>query len=131
VDRAGAYVRAVAEMIFPEGLQGEAEFERFAKAMRGLKGPDPRGGPYLLANMTEFGKTPMIPLDRFGEMGYSIVIYPVTLLRVAMGAVTRALQELKATGSAAGLLGQMQTRQELYDLVGYTPGTPWEWPRRP
>jgi methylisocitrate lyase len=81
--------------------------------------------------MTEFGKTPMIPLDRFGEMGYSIVIYPVTLLRVAMGAVTRALQELKATGSAAGLLGQMQTRQELYDLVGYTPGTPWEWPRRP
>lgn len=126
VNRAAAYVRAGAEMIFPEGLANEAEFKTFAQAMRRLEGPDPRGGPYLLANMTEFGKTPMLPLSAFDSMGYSIVIYPVTMLRVAMGAVTRALAELRKTGTAAGLLGQMQTRQQLYDTIGYTPGKPWE-----
>lgn len=78
--------------------------------------------------MTEFGKTPMIPLKRFEAMGYSIVIYPVSLLRVAMGAVTRALEVLKAEGSVEKLLGEMQSRQELYGLIGYTPGTPWEFP---
>lgn len=128
VDRAAAYALAGADMIFPEGLASEDEFANFAKRLRKLKGPSPNGGPYLLANMTEFGKTPHLPLDRFAEMGYSIVIYPVTLLRVAMGAVTRALETLKADGSAENLLAQMQTRQALYDLVGYTPGTPWEWP---
>jgi len=128
VARAGAYVKAGADMIFPEGLTGEDEFARFAKAMKGLKGANPSGGPYLLANMTEFGKTPMIPLAKFSEMGYSIVIYPVTLLRVAMGAVTRALETLKRDGSAQTLLGEMQTRQQLYDLIEYTPGKPWEWP---
>jgi methylisocitrate lyase len=131
VDRAAAYARAGADMIFPEGLSSAGEFERFAAAMRGLKGPDPRGGPYLLANMTEFGKTPMIPLAEFERMEYSIVIYPVTLLRVAMGAVTRALQVLRDQGSAEPLLTRMQTREELYALIGYRPGTPWEWPARP
>ncbi|MEI7657625.1 MAG: isocitrate lyase/phosphoenolpyruvate mutase family protein [Phycisphaerae bacterium] len=126
IDRAAAYVAAGADMIFPEGLTSEAEFETFAKAMRGLKGPDPRGGPYLLANMTEFGKTPMLALERFGAMGYSCVIYPVTLLRIAMHAVTQALETIKTEGSAASVLGSMQTRQQLYDLVGYKPGVPWE-----
>lgn len=128
INRAAAYVRAGADMIFPEGLASEAEFKTFAQAMQGLDGPSARGGPYLLANMTEFGKTPMLPLGAFDALGYSIVIYPVTLLRVAMGAVTRALQTLREGGSAEPLLGQMQTRAELYDLVGYKPGTPWEWP---
>lgn len=130
VDRAASYVFAGADMIFPEGLSSEKEFAEFATAMRGLRGPNPAGGPYLLANMTEFGKTPMIPVERFGAMGYSCVIFPVTLLRVAMGAVTRALEHLRTTGSAEGLLGQMQTRKELYDLVGYKPGTPWEFGKR-
>lgn len=80
--------------------------------------------------MTEFGKTPMIPLSKFGELGYSCVIYPVTLLRVAMGAVTKALETLKSTGSAESLLSGMQTRQQLYDLVSYKPGTPWQMPLR-
>jgi methylisocitrate lyase len=128
VTRARAYVRAGASMIFPEGLQSEEEFAKFARAMRELQGPDPRGGPYLLANMTEFGKTPIIPVSRFEAMGYSCVIFPVTLLRVAMGAVTKALEQLHREGSASGLLASMQTRQELYDLVGYTPGKAWEWP---
>lgn len=130
VARARAYVEAGAEMIFPEGLASEQEFGAFAEAMwRGGGGGSGAGAmPYLLANMTEFGKTPIIPLSRFAAMGYSCVIYPVTLLRVAMGAVTAALHELKATGTAEGLLGRMQTRKELYELVGYSPGVAWEWP---
>lgn len=123
VHRAKAYCHAGADMIFPEGLTTEKEFADFASCLRASV-----PSCLLLANMTEFGKTPMIPLSRFQEMGYSCVIYPVTLLRVAMGAVTKALRELKSSGSAEGLLPQMQTRKELYELVGYTPGVPWEWP---
>ena len=128
IDRAAAYVFAGADMIFPEGLASEQEFGQFAAAMQGLRGANPRGGPYLLANMTEFGKTPMIPVERFGAMGYSCVIFPVTLLRIAMGAVTAALEQVRITGSAEGLLKQMQTREELYKLIGYKPGVPWEVP---
>ncbi len=124
VARAKAYVQAGAEMIFPEGLTGEDEFAAFAREVR------PGGSkPFLLANMTEFGKTPMIPLARFGEMGYHLVIFPVTLLRVAMGAVTKALETLGREGSAESLLGGMQTRKDLYDLIGYEPGRAWEWPK--
>ncbi len=123
IARAKAYVAAGADMIFPEGLTTEAEFEGFAKALHG-----PGGGPFLLANMTEFGKTPIIPLSRFAAMGYHCVIFPVSLLRVAMGAVTAALAELKSTGSVAPFIDRMQTRQELYGLVNYTPGKPWEAP---
>jgi methylisocitrate lyase len=122
VTRAKAYVAAGADMIFPEGLTSEDEFARFAAGMNGTT--------YLLANMTEFGKTPSIPLARFAAMGYSAVIYPVSLLRVAMGAVTRALDDLKRDGSVDAFVAQMQTRQELYDLIGYTPGKPWEFPAR-
>ncbi len=124
VDRAKAYVEAGATMIFPEGLATADEFGRFAAAMEPLK--DRR--PYLLANMTEFGKTEMIPLARFGELGYDLVIYPVSTLRAAMGAVTRMLAELRETGTLEGQLGAMQTREELYRMVGYRPGTAWEFP---
>jgi methylisocitrate lyase len=124
-DRARAYLEAGADMIFPEGLQGEDEFERFAEICRRI-----RPGCLLLANMTEFGRTPIIPLSRFAEMGYSCVIYPVSLLRAAMGAVSRALERLRADGSVQGFIDRMQTRQELYDLLGYTPGQEWRWPVR-
>ncbi len=136
IARATAYVQAGADMIFPEGLASEAEFATFAQAMQKLPGPAGSSptrngaGPYLLANMTEFGKTPMIPLPRFAELGYSIVIYPVTLLRIAMGAVEKALADLAKHGSAESLLPAMQTRQQLYDLVQYKPGVPWEVPSR-
>jgi methylisocitrate lyase len=129
INRAAAYTLAGADMIFPEGLTSEDEFKAFAQAMQRLKGPSPRGGPYLLANMTEFGKTPIIPLDRFAQMGYSCVIFPVSLLRVAMGAVAKALEQLKKDGSVQQFLPQMQTRQQLYDLIQYKPGVPWEFPR--
>lgn len=126
VSRATAYVRAGAEMIFPEGLASEQEFAAFADAMKKEQGPNPRGGPYLLANMTEFGKTPIIPRARFEAMGYSLVIWPVSMLRVAMGATTRALATLRDTGSVAAVIDQMQSRQQLYELIGYTPGKAWE-----
>ena len=127
IDRAEAYVNAGAAMIFPEGLSSEEEFEAFAKTLRERLGAT---RVRLLAIMTEFGKTPIIPLDRFGAMGYDLVIYPVTTLRVAMGAVARALGTLREHGSVEPFLNEMQTRQELYDLVGYAPGTPWAFPAR-
>jgi methylisocitrate lyase len=134
VERARDYVRAGADMIFPEGLTTEDEFARFAAAMG--RGPKAESAaitamgrtPYLLANMTEFGKTPLISLEKFGAMGYSCVIWPVTLLRVAMGAVLGALQQLHREGTVEGFLDQMQTRKDLYELVKYTPGVPWEFP---
>ena len=121
--RAREYVRAGADMIFPEGLTSEAEFRQFALA---LNGDQTAKRTYLLANMTEFGKTPIISHASFAAMGYSCVIYPVSLLRVAMGAVSRALAQLRQDGSVEGLLKDMQSRQELYDLIGYKPGVPWE-----
>jgi methylisocitrate lyase len=130
VRRAREYVKAGADMIFPEGLASEAEFAQFAHAMKGMKAGASGKPPYLLANMTEFGKTPLIPLANFQQMGYSCVIYPVSMLRVAMGAVSRALAQLKKDGTVEGFVKGMQTRDELYKLVGYTPGKPWETPAR-
>lgn len=128
IERARVYVDAGASMIFPEGLRSLDDFARFARALRAMPGPDPRGGPYLLANMTEFGKTPMLTLKQFDDVGYSCVIYPVSMLRVAMGAVVRALAVLRDQGSLESLLPEMLTRQQLYDLIAYDPGTPWRLP---
>ena len=111
VVRAHAYLEAGADAIFPEALQDRDEFARFAKDVDTI----------LLANMTEFGKTPHMPASEFGELGYRIVIFPVSLQRIAMKATQNALQTLKATGSLESTLGDMQTRQELYDLLGYQP----------
>ena len=73
----------------------------------------------LLANMTEFGKTPYLTADEFGAMGYNIVIFPVTFQRLAMKTVQEALRTIKADGSQKALVDRMQTRQELYDLLDY------------
>lgn len=118
IKRANLYREAGADMIFPEGLESEAEFAEFAQASPGL----------LLANMTEFGKTPDIHIKRFEEMGYQLVIYPLSMMRLAMGQVTRGLQSLKQHGSVREVLPQMQTRKELYDLLGYEPGRQWNYP---
>ncbi|MBI4202326.1 MAG: methylisocitrate lyase [Chloroflexi bacterium] len=109
VRRAKLYRQAGADIIFPEALETEEEFGAFAKAV---------GGP-LLANMTEFGKTPYLPAKRFGELGYKIVIFPVTALRIAAAAVEEALGEIYRRGTQEHLLGKMQTREELYRLIGY------------
>ncbi|MFO0875084.1 MAG: isocitrate lyase/phosphoenolpyruvate mutase family protein [Phycisphaerales bacterium] len=117
VERANLYRRAGADVIFPEGLHGEQEFADFAKAS-----PGP-----LLANMTEFGKTPDIPAWRFAELGYAIVIYPLSMMRLAMAAVDSGLQHLRRHGSMKEMLPRMQTRKELYELLGYTPGAQWNF----
>jgi methylisocitrate lyase len=127
--RAGAYLEAGADMIFPEGLTTEQEFADFASKLRHAVAPSRRRF-YLLANMTEFGKTPPISASRFGAMGYQCVIYPVSMLRVAMGAVGRSLDVLRREGSVQSVLGQMQTREQLYKTIGYTPGVEWEFPAR-
>lgn len=123
IARSKAYLDAGADMIFPEGLATEAEFASVAKAVRAH-----RAGAYLLANMTEFGKTPIIPLKRFEELGYSCVIWPVSTLRSAMGEVARMLSALRRDGSVAGSIGAMQDRKALYGLLGYEPGVEWEFP---
>lgn len=110
VDRARRYVAAGADWVFPEALADADEFARFAREV-----PVP-----LLANMTEFGKSPLLPLSVFQELKYAGVLFPVTLLRVAMKAVDAALAQLAAAGTQQGLLNSMQSRQELYDLLGYT-----------
>ena len=118
VRRAAMYREAGADMIFPEGLQSEREFADFAKAC-----PGP-----LLANMTEFGKTPDITAERFGELGYRVVIYPLSMMRLAMGEVARGLAALRRDGSVRESLPRMQTRKELYALLGYEPGRRWDYP---
>jgi methylisocitrate lyase len=120
IERGNAYREAGADMIFPEGLRSKEEFAEFAKQCSGL----------LLANMTEFGKTPHLTAQEFGGIGYDLVIYPVTFQRVAMGAISKCLKQLKTDGSAEGFENQMQTRQELYDLLGYVPGESWNFPNQ-
>jgi methylisocitrate lyase len=109
IDRARHYLAAGADWIFPEALQSKDEFERFARA---IEAP-------LVANMTEFGKSPLLTLDELAEIGYSAVLYPVTLLRVAMKASEAALNLLAVDGTQADILDLMQTREELYDLLEY------------
>ncbi len=111
VERANRYLEAGADAIFPEALEDRKEFQRFAKDVDTI----------LLANMTEFGKTPYLTVDEFGELGYRIVIFPVTLQRIAMKATIEALKILRTERSQESLLDRMQTRKELYDLLDYNP----------
>lgn len=109
LERAKAYVGAGADAIFPEGLESEREFEAFRGA---VEAP-------LLANMTEFGKTPIIPFSRFREMGYQMVIYPMTAFRVMLKSLDECYADLIANGTQQGLLDRMRTRAELYDRIEY------------
>lgn len=109
IDRAKAYVDAGAEMIFPEAMQNEKEFEAMRKAI----------SVPLLANMTEFGKGKLYTKTELENLGYNLVIYPVTTLRLAMGNTERGLDIIKKTGSQEEAVPLMQTRQQLYDLTNY------------
>ncbi|GGK28886.1 2-methylisocitrate lyase [Pilimelia terevasa] len=109
IDRARAYVDAGADAVFPEALADEAEFAAFRAA---LDVP-------LLANMTEFGKGPLLTADTLRGLGYNLVIYPVSTLRLAMGAVESGLRRIAADGTQAAVVAPMMTRSRLYDLVGY------------
>lgn len=109
IDRAKAYIDAGADCIFTEALENEKEFETFRKAVN----------VPLLANMTEFGKGELYTYDQLSNLGYNIVIYPVTTFRLAMGATINGLKDIKAKGTQAGLLDKMQTRKDLYALTRY------------
>ncbi|MFI1177303.1 methylisocitrate lyase [Streptomyces melanogenes] len=109
IDRAKAYVDAGADAVFPEALASAAEFEAFRTAV----------DVPLLANMTEFGKGPLLDARALEDLGYNIVLYPVTLFRLAMGAVEDGLHTLAADGTQAALLDRMQTRSRLYEVLGY------------
>ncbi|MBM7838234.1 methylisocitrate lyase [Alkalihalobacillus xiaoxiensis] len=109
IARANAYVEAGADAIFPEALQGEEEFKAFSDAV----------DVPLLANMTEFGKTPYYHASEFEQMGYDMVIYPVTSLRVAAKAYERVFQDILENGTQKGSLEQMQKRSELYQTISY------------
>ena len=109
IRRALRYVEAGADMIFPEALADEREFEAFRRAV-----PVP-----LLANMTEFGKSRLLPAATLESLGIEVVIHPVTTLRLAMGAVESGLAALAADGGQEALVPRMQTRARLYELLGY------------
>ena len=109
VARARLYLEAGADAIFPEALTNAEMFREFAAKMPGVP---------LLANMTEFGRTPVFTASEFEEMGYRMVIWPVSSLRVANKAQEKLYATIRRDGSTAGMLDEMQTRAELYDLIG-------------
>ena len=109
IHRANLYLEAGADAIFPEAL---ITAEDFTYASNNIKGP-------LLANMTEFGKTPYYHTDEFSMFGFQMVIYPVSSLRVAAKAYERLFTEIKEKGTQQGMLEDMQTRKELYETIHY------------
>jgi methylisocitrate lyase len=108
--RARLYLSAGADAIFPEALTDAGMFRRFA---REIDAP-------LLANMTEFGRTPYLTAREFEEFGFKMVIWPVSSLRVAAKSIGELYAELKSKGSAVAILDRMQTRAELYETIGYS-----------
>ena len=109
IDRCKAYVEAGAEIIFPEALHNEKEFEMVRKSLN----------CYLLANMTEFGKSKLLNFKELENLGYNIVIYPVTTQRLAMKSVEDGLRDIFNNGHQNNIIDKMQTRKRLYDLVEY------------
>ncbi len=114
IKRARAYADAGADAVFPEALESAEEFKAFAQALKkeGVTVP-------LVANMTEFGKTPYLTVKEFEALGYRLVLFPVTALRVAARAIEALLEELKSLGTQQRSLDKMQTRQRLYELLRY------------
>ncbi|MCX7667195.1 MAG: methylisocitrate lyase [Gemmataceae bacterium] len=110
VTRAKMYLDAGADAIFPEALQSVEEFAEFARQV-----PAP-----LLANMTEFGKSPLLSVEELRQLGYKMVLFPLTAFRVAMQAAARTYQQLFEKGTQKDSLPLMMTRAELYDLLGYS-----------
>ncbi|MEB3759931.1 MAG: methylisocitrate lyase [Desulfurococcales archaeon] len=115
IERAKAYVEAGADIIFPEALRSLEEFKEFVRALPNVP---------ILANMTEFGKTPYITVEEFKTAGVKIVIFPVTSFRMAMGAVKKTFEVLKSEGTQKSLIEsetsvKIMSRWEFYDLIGY------------
>ena len=111
VERSRHYLKAGADGIFPEALQSADEFKAFAHE---VKAP-------LLANMTEFGKSPLLSFDELTGFGYKMVIFPQSAFRVSMKASEKFLHDLKKQGTQSGWIDRMQTREQLYELLDYDP----------
>ncbi|TCP29006.1 methylisocitrate lyase [Scopulibacillus darangshiensis] len=109
IERANKYLEAGADAIFPEALKSEGEFKAMSKSIHAP----------LLANMTEFGRTPYFKASEFESFGFSMVIYPVTSLRVAAKAYERVFEEIMREDTQRDMLSDMQTREELYDTIHY------------
>ena len=109
IERAKLYKEAGADIIFPEALETEEDFKIFAESVDGD----------LLANMTEFGKTPYYPAEKFADMGYKIIIYPVSGLRIALKAISDLFDEIMKNGSQIKFVEDMLTRKDLYNLINY------------
>jgi len=109
IDRCKAYIDAGAEIVFPEALTDEKDFEKVRKEL----------SCYLLANMTEFGKTKLLNYKELENLGYNIVIYPVTTQRLAMKNVEDGLRDIYSNGHQNNILNKMQNRKRLYELVEY------------
>ena len=109
IDRCKAYVDAGADMIFPEAMKNETEFERMRKELK----------CYLLANMTEFGKSKLLTKKELENLGYNLVIYPVTTQRLAMKNVEDGLRQIFEEGHQNNVIDKMQTRKRLYEVVDY------------
>lgn len=109
IERARVYADAGADLIFTEALATPAEFAKFRAAVT----------VPLLANMTEFGKSDLLTARQLSDIGYNVVIYPVTTLRLAMHAVEIGLREIYTAGTQSGLLDRMQSRARLYELLRY------------
>lgn len=109
IHRAKQYLAAGADAIFPEALESQEDFQHFSQEVQCP----------LLANMTEFGRTPYYTAEQFESWGFHMVIYPVTSLRVAAKAYERVFEEINQTGSQKGSLSHMQTRNELYETIRY------------
>lgn len=109
VERANRYVDAGADLIFPEALETPGEFSRFAQLCQAP----------VIANMTEFGRSPLLPFRDLEAMGYRAVLYPLTAFRAAMRAAEETLERLAAEGTQASSVARMMTRAELYDRIDY------------
>ncbi len=109
IERARRYADAGADMIFTEALESREEFERFASEIRAP----------LLANMTEFGKSPLLSAEELRDIGYKAVIFPLTAFRVMLKAVESAYSDLMSTGTQRGFMERLMTRSEYYEAIGY------------
>ncbi len=109
VRRARLYLKAGADAIFPEALESADEFAAFARAVQAP----------LIANMTEFGKSPSLDFATLAGLGYRMVLYPVSAFRSALQAAQATLADIRRQGHQRGVVGMMLTRAELYDLLGY------------
>lgn len=109
IERAARYVEAGADMIFAEALTDVAQYRKFTEA---LKVP-------VLANMTEFGRSPLLTVDELKEVGVQLVLYPLTAFRAMSAAAVRVYETVRATGTQSELLPSLQTREQLYDVLNY------------